>query len=91
MWSSAGAGEIATPMTGAHDEDRSDEERLALPAERPGNAHEIADAIAFLARPDARSSLPRNCCIRSSWRKMSRASLAIGLSPVAVARESITV
>jgi NAD(P)-dependent dehydrogenase (short-subunit alcohol dehydrogenase family) len=47
-------GEIATPMTGAHDVDPSDEERPALPAGRPGNAHEIAEAIAFLARPDAR-------------------------------------
>jgi NAD(P)-dependent dehydrogenase (short-subunit alcohol dehydrogenase family) len=47
-------GEIATPMTGAHDEDPGNEERPALPADRPGNAHEIAEAIAFLARPDAR-------------------------------------
>jgi NAD(P)-dependent dehydrogenase (short-subunit alcohol dehydrogenase family) len=47
-------GEIATPMTDAHDQDPSEEERPALPAERPGNAHEIAEAIAFLARPDAR-------------------------------------
>jgi len=47
-------GEIATPMTGAHDQDPSEEDRPALPADRPGNAHEIAEAIAFLARPDAR-------------------------------------
>jgi NAD(P)-dependent dehydrogenase (short-subunit alcohol dehydrogenase family) len=47
-------GEIATPMTDAHDKDPSEEERPALPADRPGNAHEIAEAIAFLARPDAR-------------------------------------
>ena len=47
-------GEIATPMTGAEDEDPSDLERPALPAHRPGNAHEIAAAIAFLASPDAR-------------------------------------
>lgn len=47
-------GEIATPMTGAHDEDPSEEERPALPAGRPGSALEIAEAIAFLARPDAR-------------------------------------
>jgi NAD(P)-dependent dehydrogenase (short-subunit alcohol dehydrogenase family) len=51
---SVAPGEIATPMTGAHDEDPSDLERPALPAGRPGNAHEIAEAIAFLARPDAR-------------------------------------
>jgi NAD(P)-dependent dehydrogenase (short-subunit alcohol dehydrogenase family) len=47
-------GEIATPITGAHDEDPGTERRPALPAGRPGNAHEIAEAIAFLARPDAR-------------------------------------
>jgi NAD(P)-dependent dehydrogenase (short-subunit alcohol dehydrogenase family) len=47
-------GEIATPITGAHDEDPGTEERPALPAGRPGNAHEVAEAIAFLARPDAR-------------------------------------
>jgi NAD(P)-dependent dehydrogenase (short-subunit alcohol dehydrogenase family) len=47
-------GEIATPMTGAHDEDPADHERPALPAGRPGNAHEIAEIIALLARPDAR-------------------------------------
>src|SRR5215213_1146120 len=47
-------GEIATPMTGAHDEDPADHERPALPAGRPGNAHEIAELVAFLTRPDAR-------------------------------------
>lgn len=51
---SVAPGEIATPMTGAHDEDPSEEDRPALPAGRPGNAYEIAEAIAFLARPDAR-------------------------------------
>jgi NAD(P)-dependent dehydrogenase (short-subunit alcohol dehydrogenase family) len=51
---SVAPGEIATPMTDAEDEDPADEERPALPAGRPGNAHEIAEAIAFLARPDAR-------------------------------------
>ena len=51
---SVAPGEIATPMTGAHDEDPSEVERPALPAGRPGNAYEIAEAIAFLARPDAR-------------------------------------
>jgi NAD(P)-dependent dehydrogenase (short-subunit alcohol dehydrogenase family) len=47
-------GEIATPMTGAEDEDPSRLERPALPAGRPGNAHEIAELVAFLAAPDAR-------------------------------------
>jgi NAD(P)-dependent dehydrogenase (short-subunit alcohol dehydrogenase family) len=51
---SVAPGEIATPMTDAEDEDPGEEERPALPAGRPGNAHEIAEAIAFLARPDAR-------------------------------------
>jgi NAD(P)-dependent dehydrogenase (short-subunit alcohol dehydrogenase family) len=47
-------GEIATPMTDAEDQDPAEEERPALPAGRPGNAHEIAEAISFLAHPDAR-------------------------------------
>jgi NAD(P)-dependent dehydrogenase (short-subunit alcohol dehydrogenase family) len=47
-------GEIATPITGAHDEDPGTRRRPALPAGRPGSAHEVAEAIAFLARPDAR-------------------------------------
>jgi NAD(P)-dependent dehydrogenase (short-subunit alcohol dehydrogenase family) len=47
-------GEIATPMTGAHEIDPSEEERPALPLGRPGNAHEIAPMVAFLASPDAR-------------------------------------
>jgi len=47
-------GEIATPMTGAHEADPSEEERPALPLGRPGNAHEIAAMVAFLASPDAR-------------------------------------
>ena len=51
---SVAPGEIATPMTGAEDEDPADHERPALPEGRPGNAHEIAAAIAFLASPDAR-------------------------------------
>jgi NAD(P)-dependent dehydrogenase (short-subunit alcohol dehydrogenase family) len=51
---SVAPGEIATPMTGAHEQDPGEQKRPALPAERPGNAHEIAEAIAFLARPDAR-------------------------------------
>jgi NAD(P)-dependent dehydrogenase (short-subunit alcohol dehydrogenase family) len=42
-------GEIATPMTGAHDEDPQALERPGIPAGRPGNAHEIAATIAFLA------------------------------------------
>lgn len=47
-------GEIATPMTGAEDRDPETEDRPALPAGRPGNAHEIAEAIAFLASPGSR-------------------------------------
>src|SRR5215213_10793217 len=46
-------GEIATPLTGAEDEDPSELERPALPVDRPGNAHEIAELVAFLAHPDA--------------------------------------
>ena len=41
-------------MTDAEDEDPAAEDRPALPAGRPGNAHEIAEAISFLAHSDAR-------------------------------------
>jgi NAD(P)-dependent dehydrogenase (short-subunit alcohol dehydrogenase family) len=51
---SVAPGEIATPMTGAEDEDPSDNPRPALPAGRPGDAREVAELIAFFARPDAR-------------------------------------
>ena len=46
-------GEIATPMTGAHDEDPASIERPAIPAGRPGNAHEIAAFVAFLCGPES--------------------------------------
>jgi NAD(P)-dependent dehydrogenase (short-subunit alcohol dehydrogenase family) len=46
-------GEIATPMTGAEDEDPHSIERPAIPAQRPGHAREIAAAIAYLASPEA--------------------------------------
>jgi NAD(P)-dependent dehydrogenase (short-subunit alcohol dehydrogenase family) len=47
-------GEIATPLTGAADEDPADHARPALPAGRPGDAFEIAELVAFLAHPNAR-------------------------------------
>jgi NAD(P)-dependent dehydrogenase (short-subunit alcohol dehydrogenase family) len=46
-------GEIATPMTGQEDQDPGEEDR-PVPLGRPGNAHEVAAFIAFLASPDAR-------------------------------------
>jgi NAD(P)-dependent dehydrogenase (short-subunit alcohol dehydrogenase family) len=46
-------GEIATPMTGAHDRDPHTLERPGIPARRPGSAHEIAAAVAFLASGEA--------------------------------------
>jgi NAD(P)-dependent dehydrogenase (short-subunit alcohol dehydrogenase family) len=46
-------GEIATPMTGAHDKDPTTIERPKIPLGRPGAAREIAAAIAFLASPEA--------------------------------------
>jgi NAD(P)-dependent dehydrogenase (short-subunit alcohol dehydrogenase family) len=46
-------GEIATPMTGQHDEDPTTKERPKIPLGRPGAAREIAAAIAFLVSPDA--------------------------------------
>src|SRR3954469_16899225 len=46
-------GEIATPMTGAEDEDPATIDRPMIPAGRPGHAREIATAIAYLASPEA--------------------------------------
>jgi NAD(P)-dependent dehydrogenase (short-subunit alcohol dehydrogenase family) len=46
-------GEIATPMTGAHDEDPEEIERPRIPLGRPGAAQEIAAAVAFLASAEA--------------------------------------
>jgi NAD(P)-dependent dehydrogenase (short-subunit alcohol dehydrogenase family) len=46
-------GEIATPMTGQHEEDPHSNERPGIPARRPGDAREIAAAIAFLASAEA--------------------------------------
>jgi NAD(P)-dependent dehydrogenase (short-subunit alcohol dehydrogenase family) len=46
-------GEIATPMTGNEDVDPATVERPAIPVGRPGDAHEIAALVAFLASPEA--------------------------------------
>jgi NAD(P)-dependent dehydrogenase (short-subunit alcohol dehydrogenase family) len=46
-------GEIATRMTGAEDEDPHTIERPGVPLGRPGDAREIAAAVAFLASPGA--------------------------------------
>jgi hypothetical protein len=40
-------------MTGAEDVDPHTEERKGIPAHRPGDAHEIAAAICWLAAPEA--------------------------------------
>ncbi len=50
---SVAPGEIATPMTGHEDEDPHGIERPGVPAGRPGDAREIAEAIAYLASPEA--------------------------------------
>jgi NAD(P)-dependent dehydrogenase (short-subunit alcohol dehydrogenase family) len=50
---SVAPGEIATPMTGNEDVDPQTVERPGIPAGRPGHAHEIAAAIAFLASDEA--------------------------------------
>jgi len=42
-------GEIATPMTGQEDQDPRQVERPGVPLGRPGDAHEMAAVIAFLA------------------------------------------
>jgi NAD(P)-dependent dehydrogenase (short-subunit alcohol dehydrogenase family) len=46
-------GEIATPMTDNEDVDPHRVNRPAIPAGRPGDAREVAAAIAFLASPGA--------------------------------------
>ena len=48
-------GEIATAMTGQEDENPAapGHERPGVPLGRPGNAHEVAAAVAFLASPAA--------------------------------------
>lgn len=46
---SVAPGEIATPMTGQHDVDPASQHRPRIPWGRPGDAHEIAATIAFLA------------------------------------------
>ena len=46
-------GEISTPMTGQHDVDPKSQRRPGIPLGRPGNAHEIAAAIAWLASPES--------------------------------------
>ena len=50
---SVAPGEIATPMTGAEDEDPHGIDRPGIPAGRPGDAWEIAEVIAFVASPEA--------------------------------------
>src|SRR5438270_8191185 len=46
-------GEISTPMTGQPDTDPHTQQRDGIPAGRPGDAREIAAAIAYLCSPDA--------------------------------------
>jgi NAD(P)-dependent dehydrogenase (short-subunit alcohol dehydrogenase family) len=46
-------GEIATPMTGQEDRPPQDGSRPGYPIDRPGDAREVAAAVAFLAGPDA--------------------------------------
>ena len=46
-------GEIATRITGQQDEDPRDEDRPGLPLGRPGDAHEVAHAVRWLASPES--------------------------------------
>jgi NAD(P)-dependent dehydrogenase (short-subunit alcohol dehydrogenase family) len=46
-------GETATRMTGQEDDDPRGEERPGIPAGRPGDAREVAAAVAFLCSPEA--------------------------------------
>jgi NAD(P)-dependent dehydrogenase (short-subunit alcohol dehydrogenase family) len=46
-------GEIATAMTGAEDVAAGELSRPGIPTGRPGGAHEVARAVAFLLEPDS--------------------------------------
>ncbi|MDT0331500.1 SDR family oxidoreductase [Nocardiopsis lambiniae] len=46
-------GEIATPMTGQHEEEPALDSRAGYPLPRPGHAYEVAEAVSFLADPKA--------------------------------------
>ena len=46
-------GAIATPMTGAEDPEPHELQRPGIPAGRMGRAQEIAEAICYLASPEA--------------------------------------
>ena len=50
---SVAPGEIATAMTGNEDVDPHTRSRPPIPARRPGDAREVAQAIAHLASPEA--------------------------------------
>jgi NAD(P)-dependent dehydrogenase (short-subunit alcohol dehydrogenase family) len=50
---SVAPGEVATPMSGAHDADPKTIERPAIPLKHPAHAREIATAIAFLVSDDS--------------------------------------
>jgi NAD(P)-dependent dehydrogenase (short-subunit alcohol dehydrogenase family) len=50
---SVAPGEIATAMTGNEDVDPHTRDRPAIPGGRPGDAREVAAAIAHLASPEA--------------------------------------
>jgi len=50
---SVAPGEISTPMTGQPDTDPHTQERPGIPAGRPGDAREIAAAIAYLCSPES--------------------------------------
>ena len=49
---SVAPGEVATPMSGAHDVDPKTIERRAVPLKHPAHAREIAAAVAFLVSDD---------------------------------------
>lgn len=48
---SVAPGEISTPMTGQLDVNPREQKRPGIPLGRPGHAHEVAAAVAFLATP----------------------------------------